>query len=84
MPDEDSYNTIPTWAGDPIDFEGFVQFCKWYERSLKPTERGQAAARVWSRLQGAAKSVVRRLDPDEFSGDDGLTKLLSILQASPL
>ena len=27
---------------------------------------------------------MEQTDPDEFSGDDGLTKLLSILQASPL
>ena len=77
MPGEDSYNTIPTWSGDPAEFEGFVQSCKWYERSLKTSERGQAAARVWSKLRGAAKSVVRHLDPDEFTGDDGLSKLLS-------
>ena len=84
MPGDDSYNIVPTWSGDPADFESFVQSCKWYERSLKSSERCQAAARVWSRLQGAAKSVVRHLDPEEFTGDDGLLKLLSILQASPL
>eukprot|EP00435_Cladocopium_sp_Y103_P031942 s2397_g8.t1 len=86
MPGDD-FNTIPTWTGDPSDFEfeSFVQSCRWYERSLKTTECGQAAAaRVWSRLQGAAKAVARHLNPDDFSGDDGLTKLLGVLQQSPL
>ena len=82
MPEEAGY--VPTWSGDPSAFESFVVSCKWYERSLKDTERKQAAARVWSRLQGAAKAVVKHLDPDEYSGEDGLTKLLQVLRTSPL
>ena len=82
MPEE--WSTIPTWSGDPAEFESFRQACRWYERGLKSTERAQAAARVWSKLQGAAKSVVRHLDPDEFSSDEGLAKLLKILETSPL
>ena len=51
---------------------------------LKPTERSLAASRVWQRLDGAAKSVVRHLAPNDFDSATGLTKLLDILRASPL
>ena len=83
MPGED-FSSVPTWTGDPSDFESFTLACRWYELSLKETEKRQAAPRVWSRLQGAAKAVVRNLDPSEFSGEDGLSKLLQVLRSSPL
>ena len=58
MPAEDN---VPTWDGDPASFEAFVTACKWYASSLKESERKLAASRVWQRLRGAAKSVVKRL-----------------------
>lgn len=41
-------------------------------------------ARLWGKLKGAAKSVVRHLDPDAFEGKDGLEKFLPVLRDSPL
>ena len=81
MPDE---GKIPAWNGDPSSFEQFVQDCKWYESSLKPTERTLAASRIWRSLTGAAKSVVRHLSPEDFGSSHGLQKLLDVLRASPL
>ena len=52
--------------------------------SLKDSERKLAASRVWQRLSGAAKSVVRHLDPSEFDTSSGLKKLIDILRNSPL
>ena len=75
---------IPTWNGDPSSFEAFATSCRWYERSLKDSERKLAASRIWQKLSGAAKSVVRHLDPDDFDKDDGLRKLLGVLRDSPL
>lgn len=83
MPAEDSHH-IPTWSGDPASFEAFVQSCKWYTSSLKETERRLAASRVWQKLQGAAKSVVRHLDPSDFDTPTGLDRLIEVLRASPL
>ena len=82
MPEDNS--TIPTWSGDPAAFESFVQSCKWYVSSLKETERRLAASRVWQRLQGAAKSVVRHLDPADYDAPNGLDRLLEVLRESPL
>ncbi|CAK9071165.1 Coiled-coil domain-containing protein 113 [Durusdinium trenchii] len=75
----------PTWNGDPAQFESFSIACRWLEHGWKDSERKNAAPRVWSRLQGAAKAVVRHLDPTEYVGEGGLTKLLAVfLRASPL
>ena len=76
--------TIPSWDGGPTAFETFSTAARWYERSLKENERKLAASRIWQRLSGAAKSVVRHLDPGGFDDSNGLTKLLNILRESPL
>ena len=75
---------VPTWNGDPGSFHAFETACRWYEKTLKEGERRGAAARVWSRLTGPARSVVRHLAPDEFNSAGGLDKLLQVLRASPL
>ena len=75
---------VPSWNGDPSLFLTFETACRWYEKTLKEGERRGAAARVWSKLSGPARSVVRRLSPDEFDVPGGLEKLLAVLRASPL
>ena len=81
---KDDTGGVPAWNGDPASFEAFATACKWYTLSLKESERRQAASRVWQRLQGAAKSVVRHLDPSEYDATNGLDKLLEALRSSPL
>ena len=70
--------------GDPGTFPTFEVVCKWYEKTLKDTERRGAAARVWSRFTGPANSVVKHLFPDEFDTAGGLAKLVFVLRSSPL
>ena len=81
MPAEDN---VPTWDGDPASFEAFVTACKWHASSLKESERKLAASRVWQRLRGAAKSVVKHLDPADYDSLTGLHRLIEVLRASPL
>ena len=52
--------------------------------TLKASEKQLAAPRVWHRLVGFAKSVVRNLDPTAYSTQNGLDKLLEVLRRSPL
>ena len=80
MPDD----YVPTWNGDPASFESFVTACEWYSTGLKDAERKLAASRIWQRLTGAAKSVVKHLNPTDFDSPAGLNKLLAILRDSPL
>ena len=79
MPEE-----IPTWNGDPSGFESFANSCRWYEASLKDSERKLAAPRIWQKLEGAAKSVVKHLEPKDFATETGMNKLLGVLRESPL
>eukprot|EP00435_Cladocopium_sp_Y103_P026016 s60_g6.t1 len=80
----DVCHEVPSWAGDPADFETFATACRWFERSLKDNERKAAASRVWAKLSGPAKAVVRHLDPDQYEGTDGLSRLVDVLRKSPL
>ena len=75
---------VPSWNGDPGSFSTFETACRWYVLTLKDSEKAGAAARIWSRLSGPAKSVVRHLDPDRFHHAQGLQRLLEILRRSPL
>eukprot|EP00913_Durusdinium_trenchii_P007584 g7127.t1 len=60
------------------------RFSMWYEASLKDSERKLAAPRIWQKLEGAAKSVVKHLEPKDFATETGMNKLLGVLRESPL
>ena len=75
---------IPSWDGNPSTCETHVTAAKWFERGTKQSERGLVVARLWGELSGAAKSVVRYLEPEQFEGDDGLKRFLDVLRSSPL
>ncbi|CAE6957766.1 RE1 [Symbiodinium sp. CCMP2592] len=75
---------IPTWDGDPNTFERFATACSWYSFGLKDNERHLAAARIWNKMSGPAKGVVRHLNPENFASEDGVKKLLNVLRESPL
>eukprot|EP00434_Breviolum_minutum_P042849 symbB.v1.2.038157.t2/scaffold5850.1/size23116/1 len=75
---------VPTWDGSAASFETFVISCRWFQKSLKENEQKQAASRVWQKLTGPAKAVVRHLNPDEYEDVNGLSRLLDVLRASPL
>ena len=77
-------NEVLTWSGDPAEFQTFSVACRWYVKSLKDSERKQAAFRVWAKLQGPAKAVVRHLNPNDYESEEGLSKLLEVLRTSPL
>lgn len=74
----------PSWDGNPTTFETYVTAAKWYEKGTKASARPLVVARLWSQLSGAAKSVVRYLEPEAFEGPDGLQRFLDVLRASPL
>ena len=75
---------VPSWSGDASEFEAYATACKWYQKATKESERKLIVARLWGRLHGAAKSVVKHLDPDRFEDEGGLQRFLEVLRASPL
>ena len=78
------FSEIPAWDGDPGTFEAYATSCKWFERGTKESERKLVVARLWGRLTGSAKSVVRYLEPSEYDDPQGLQRFLDVLRASPL
>ena len=79
-----AYSEVPSWNGDASSFEAFATACRWYQKSLKSNEQHLAAPRIWQRLTGPAKSVVKHLPPEDFEDARGLGRLLDVLRASPL
>ena len=75
---------VPSWNGNPSSFASFETACRWYSHTLKESEQAGTAARIWSRLTGPAKSVVKHLDPNQFFNKQGLDLLLEKLRHSPL
>ena len=51
---------------------------------MKDADRKLAAPRIWQQVVGAAKSVVRHLNPRDLDSPSGLERLLDILRQSPL
>lgn len=84
MTNQGQKDSAPTWSGDAAEFESYVTACKWYAKATKESERTLVVARLWSRLTGAARSVVKHLDPDQFEDKDGLARFLQVLRDSPL
>ena len=80
---KDFSTDAPSWNGDPSLFLTFGTACRWYEKTLKEGERRGAAARVWSKLSGPARSVVRHLSPDEFDVPGGSSCLSPADLADP-
>ena len=58
--------------------------CRWFQKSLKESEQRQAASKIWQRLQGPAKAVVKHLSPEDYEDVGGLQRLLDVLRQSPL
>ena len=79
-----SHSDVPTWDGDASSFESFVIACRWFQKSLKDSEQKQAASKIWQRLQGPAKAVVKHLSPEDYEDIGGLQRLLDVLRQSPL
>ena len=75
---------VPARDGDPSTFASFETACRWYVLTLKESEKPGAAARIWGRLSGPAKSVVKHLDPEFFHNNRGWELLLDKLRKSPL
>ena len=82
MPEDRDH--VPSWDGSPGTFESYVTACKWYSKGTKESERKLVVARLWRKLSGAAKSIVRYADPEQFDHEDGLNQFLALLRESPL
>ena len=86
--DEKSASKVPLRDGRPENFQHYVQEVKWFLAATKASERPYAAARLIRRMlqseYSALKSLMYKLDPSDFSDEQGIQKLVSFLEASPM
>ena len=85
---------VPSWDWNPSTFERFATEAPSKglppsadgisTLSSQPSEQSLAAPRVWHRLVGSVKSVVRNLDPATYSTNSGLEKPVEVLRRRPL
>jgi hypothetical protein len=65
-----------------------VQEGKWFLAATKASERPYAAAKLIRRMlqseYSALKSLMYKLDPSDFSDEQGIQKLVNFLEASPM
>ena len=82
MPDREDH--VPSWDGNPTLLEEYCEEARWFQASLKKTDRVLAVARLRSRLAGPAKKLTKRMKAEEFETAGGLERYLRLLRESPL
>ena len=79
---------MPIWDGKPETFHHYIQEVKWYFAATKTTDRPYAAARLIRRMLDsdypALKTLMYKLEPSEFTDENGIQKLIAFLESSPM
>ncbi len=78
----------PLWDSSPTTWHHYVTESKWYLKGLKPEDKALAASRMIRELlksgSPSIKSLMYKLDPDDFSSENAIQKLLDFLEKSPM
>lgn len=86
--DKGSGNRVPTWDGRPESFFHYVTEIKWHLAGTKASERPYAAARLVRRIlesdYPALKTLMYKLNPEEFTTEEAVSKLVTFLESSPM
>ena len=80
MADKDR-ETVPAWNGFEETWPGYLEDVEWFYWSTPAKSRHLVASRLARKLSGAAKNALKGLSPKDFTGRDGVAKLLRTLQA---
>ena len=79
---------VPVWDGRHESWHHFLVEVKWTLSSMKPSERPLLAARlIRKNLQNGPAPLVQllyKLDPEDFKGEEDVTRLIRFLETSPL
>ena len=86
--DEKGGNRIPIWGGWPENFHHFTQEINCYLAGTTSSERPCAAARLIRRFLEsdyfALRSLMYRLEPAGFVGEEAIGALIKFLEESPM
>lgn len=78
----------PFWDGQPQTFHHYIVEIKWYLAGTKTSDRPYAAARLVRRLlesdYPALKTLMYKLDPDEFRDENSVQQFIRFLENSPM
>lgn len=81
-------NKVPLWNGKAEDFQHYIQEIRWYLAATKATERQYAAARLVRRMleseYTALRTLMYKLNPEDFADEQGIQKLVTFLENSPM
>ena len=61
-------------------WHAYLEEVEWFFYSVRPKDRHRIASKLVRRLTGSAKQAIKGLKPREFTGREGIPKLLGILQ----
>ena len=86
--DSKSYNRVPLWNGKPEDFQHYIQEIRLFLIATNPAVRPYAAARLVRRMleseYTALRTLMYKLDPEDFQDESGIQKLVTFLENSPM
>ena len=78
----DSY--IPSWDGSSRTWRRYCKEVAWFMSGTKANQRQYAAAKLITRLTGAARLLSMSWHNRDFMGEQGVSKMLRCFAASPL
>ena len=73
-------NGVPGWNEDIWTLRDHQRAALWYRAGLKPREQDRAMARLWAKLQGPAKEVVRVCKAQDIEDARGVERLRRIFR----
>ena len=74
MADDERFNAVPTWNGDPSEWERYRDEVRVYCLGTKLSDEYSIAARLVQRLKGAARRIGLGMTDDELSSDPPPTR----------
>ena len=76
----DDRQKVPTWNGVEEGWTTYLEEVEWFFWETPQRSRHLIAAKLARKLTGSARNAIKGLRPADFSGVNGITKLLEILQ----
>ena len=71
---------VPTWSGEAVLFEEYVEACLLYEQTVAREKRYLCGPRLASELKGPARRVLIGRPADWLSNESGVRRLVAALR----
>ena len=71
---------VPTWSGEAVLFEEYVEACLLYEQTVAREKRYLCGPRLASELKGSARRVLIGRPADWLSNESGVRRLVAALR----